>query len=387
MIDRRLVTLAVGVFINSTSIMVVIGLLNDMAEDLGMSVAALGQINTASSLIVAIGAPLLAVITSTLQRRHVLITAMTLATSGALLASFAPSFAFLIMGRMMSACAVALYTPQAISTAGLLYPADKRGKAVASVMLGLSLANVAGVPLGTWLGAAVGWRFTLLVIGIAAATIAVLMLIQVPRNLPRAPLDRHTWGEVWRDKNVVLTLAFTVIQATSQFVLLMYIAPVLRHLLALPTSSIAVLLAVFGGAGVMGNMLSVRFLDNIGARRAVVIAITFMLCAELLLSVNHGSLPMAILAMALWGVGSFTIGPAQQTRLMTMNPKLTTVSLGFNTASVYAGMALGSLLGGALIATIGIGSLNWAAIVLMAIAFVALMLGGKARGTEAGRHG
>ena len=239
MIDRRLVTLGIGVFINSTGIMVVIGLLNDMAEDLGMSVAALGQMNTASSLIVAVGAPLLAVLTSGLQRRHVLITAMTLATAGALLGSFAPSFALLTLGRMLSASAVALYTPQAITTAGLLYPPERRGQAIATVMLGMSLANVAGIPLGTWMGAAVGWRTTLLVIGLTAATIAVLMALQIPRHLPRTPLDRHTWGEVWRDKAVVLVLAFTVIQSTSQFVLLMYIAPVLRDLVGVPTATIA----------------------------------------------------------------------------------------------------------------------------------------------------
>ena len=83
--------------------------------------------------------------------------------------------------------------------------------------------------------------------------------------------------------------------------------------------------------------------------------------------------------MGLWGAGSFTIGPAQQSRLMTLNPKLTTVSLGFNTASVYAGMAIGSLIGGALIAGIGIGSLNLAAIALLLLAYVALYLGAKVR--------
>lgn len=377
MIDRRLVTLAVGVFINSTAVMVVIGLLADMAEDLGLSVPALGQINTASSLVVAIGAPLLAVFTSTLQRRHVLIAAMAMATTGALLACFSSSFTLLTLGRMLSAGAVGLYTPQAISTAALLYPPEKRGQALATVMLGMSLANVVGIPLGTWMGAAVGWRTTLLVIGVVAATVAVMMARQVPRNLPLAPLDRHTWGELWRDKPVVMVLAFTVTHGCAQFVLYMYIAPVLRELLTISTSRVALLLATFGSAGVLGNMLSVRFLDRIGALRSVVVSSTFILCALLLLAVSRGSLPLATLAMALWGIGSFTMGPAQQARLMMLNPKLATVSIGFNTAGVYAGMAFGSLFGGALIAGIGLHSLNIAAILMMVMAYGVLYLGSR----------
>lgn len=386
MIDRRLVTLAVGVFINSTGVMVVIGLLADMAEDLGLSVAALGQINTASSLVVAIGAPLLAVVTSTLQRRHVLIAAMAMSTTGALLAAFAPSFTLLTLGRMLSAGAVGLYTPQAISTAALLYPPEKRGQALATVMLGMSLANVVGIPLGTWLGAAVGWRTTLLVIGVVAATITVLMARQVPRNLPLAPLDRHSWGELWRDKPVVMVLAFTVAHGLAQFVLYMYIAPVLRELLTIPTTRVAMLLATFGAAGVLGNMLSVRFLDRIGTLRSVVISSTFILCALLLLSASRNSLTMATLAMALWGIGSFTMGPAQQARLMKLNPKLATVSIGFNTAGVYAGMAFGSLFGGILITSIGLHSLNIAAILMMVMAYGVLYIGTRSPRTVHGER-
>lgn len=383
MIDRRLVTLAVGVFINSTGVMVVIGLLADMAEDLGLSVAALGQINTASSLVVALGAPLLAVVTSTLQRRHVLIAAMTLSATGALLAAFSQSFTLLTLGRMLSAGAVGLYTPQAISTAALLYPPERRGQALATVMLGMSLANVVGIPLGTWMGAAVGWRSTLLVIGVVAAIVTALMARQVPRNLPLAPLDRHTWAELWRDKPVVMVLAFTVAHGLAQFILYMYIAPVLRELLTIPTSRVAVLLATFGAAGVLGNMLSVRFLDRIGALRSVVISSTFILCALLLLSASRDSLPMAALAMALWGIGSFTMGPAQQARLMKLNPKLATVSISFNTAGVYAGMAFGSLFGGLLIAGMGLHSLNVAAILMMIMAYAVLYIGTRMRSDAA----
>jgi predicted MFS family arabinose efflux permease len=383
MIDRRLVTLAVGVFINSTGVMVVIGLLADMAEDLGLSVAALGQINTASSLVVALGAPLLAVVTSTLQRRHVLIAAMALSATGALLAAFSQSFTLLTLGRMLSAGAVGLYTPQAISTAALLYPPERRGQALATVMLGMSLANVVGIPLGTWMGAAVGWRSTLLVIGVVAAIVTALMARQVPRNLPLAPLDRHTWAELWRDKPVVMVLAFTVAHGLAQFVLYMYIAPVLRELLTIPTTRVAMLLATFGAAGVLGNMLSVRFLDRIGALRSVVISSTFILCALLLLSVSRDSPPMATLAMALWGIGSFTMGPAQQARLMKLNPKLATVSIGFNTAGVYAGMAFGSLFGGILITSIGLHSLNIAAILMMIVAYAVLYIGTRTRSQAA----
>jgi len=379
MIDRRLVTLAVGVFINSTGVMVVIGLLADMAEDLGLSVAALGQINTASSLVVALGAPLLAVVTSTLPRRHVLIAAMTLSATGALLASFSQSFTLLTLGRMLSAGAVGLYTPQAISTAALLYPPERRGQALATVMLGMSLANVVGIPLGTWMGAAVGWRSTLLVIGVVAAIVTALMARQVPRNLPLAPLDRHTWAELWRDKAVVMVLAFTVAHGLAQFILYMYIAPVLRELLTIPTSRVAVLLATFGAAGVLGNMLSVHFLDRIGALRSVVISSTFILCSLLLLAASRDSLTMATLAMALWGIGSFTMGPAQQARLMKLNPKLATVSISFNTAGVYAGMAFGSLFGGLLIAGMGLHSLNIAAILMMIMAYAVLYIGTRMR--------
>jgi DHA1 family inner membrane transport protein len=183
-----------------------------------------------------------------------------------------------------------------------------------------------------------------------------------------------------------MVLAFTVAHGSAQFVLYMYIAPVLRDLLSIPTSRVALLLATFGSAGVLGNMLSVRFLDRIGALRSVVMSTTFILCAIVLLSVSRGSLPLAAMAMALWGIGSFNMGPAQQARLMTLNPKLVTVSIGFNTAGIYAGMAFGSLFGGALIAGIGLHSLNIAAILMMVMAYAVLYAGSRRRGPAAAQR-
>ena len=86
-----------------------------------------------------------------------------------------------------------------------------------------------------------------------------------------------------------------------------------------------------------------------------------------------------MLALALWGIGSFSVGPGQQTRLMNLNPALATVSIGFNTAGFYAGMAFGSMLGGLVIATLGVGSVNIAAIGLLAVAYAVLFLGAKVR--------
>lgn len=377
MIDRRLVTLASGIFVNSCGIIMTFGMLNDLSENLGMSVAALGQLSTVSSLVVAFGAPVFAVLTSNVQRRDVLVTAMALASAGALLAAFSPSFTLLTIGRILTGVAVALYTPQAASTAALLYPPEQRGHAVAAVMLGMSLANVAGIPLGTWLGSVLGWRATMLVIGLIALTVAILTAFQIPRNLQRATIDRRSWGKIGRDKAMVAVLAFTVISGAGQMMLLSYIAPVLRDLLAAPTTTIAMLLAVYGGAGVLGNVAAARFLDRIGPFRSVVVSTGFTLTAMIVLAFSRDSLAMAVLALALWGIGSFSVGPGQQTRLMNLNPALATVSIGFNTAGFYAGMAFGSLLGGAIIATLGIGSVNIAAIGLLVVAYGVLLLGAR----------
>jgi predicted MFS family arabinose efflux permease len=386
-IDPRLICLAFGNFAMATGMLVVPGMLNELAAGLDRPVAVAGQLTTAFALAVAFGAPLLAVATSGFDRRKLLVLA--LAALGVLQfgAAVAPGFVALLVVRFLTGLAPALYTPQAAATAALLVPPEKRGGAIAFVFLGFSIANVAGVPLGAWLGGNLGWRLAMAAVGGIAIAAAAWAWLAVPRSLPIAPLDRRAWGELARDRALVAVIALTAIQSTAQFTLFNYIAPALRDSLGATPAMIGGALAWFGLWGIAGNLAGVRAIDSVGAPRVVMAALLTMVCGIALWRPAMGSLPFTALALALWGLGCFAVNSAQQVRLVGLNPGLATAAVAFNSSAIYLGQALGAVVGGAILVKAGLVALPLASVPLfvlaIAITLFAQRLANRSRGERA----
>lgn len=368
--DPRLLALAVGNFVIATGMLVVPGMLNEMAADLDRPVTTVGQLTTAFAMAVAIGAPLLAVTTTRIDRRTLLVFALGLCAAAHVSAALAPGFLTLVAARVAAGLAAALFTPQAAATVGLLVPPEKRGGAMAFVFLGFSVGNIAGLPLGTWVGAQFGWRTTMAAVAALALVVMLWARFALPAKLAVTPLDRRAWGEIARHRALVATILVTVLSGAAQFVLFAYIAPAMQAIGATP-AVLGLSFMWFGVFGFVGNVIGARTIDRLGPPRVVLIALGLILAAFVLWPMAQASIAATFAVLALWGLGCFAANSAQQVRLVGLSLRLAPASVAFNSSAIYLGQALGAVFGALVISQVGLGGLSYAGLVVL-IAAIAM---------------
>jgi predicted MFS family arabinose efflux permease len=376
----RLWSLTLGNFAIGTGVMVVPGMLNELAADLVISHAMVGMLISAFAMMICIGGPFLASWTTAIERRKLLTASLVLYAVMHGVAALAPGYTSLLVVRILTAIGAALFTAQAAATAGLMVPAAMRGKAIGLVFLGWSIAAVVGAPLGSYLGAHIGWRPTMALVGVISALFAVAVWIQIPAKLFVAPMDRAAWKALFANTPLLLVIAVTAIQALGMFAMFSYMALLLKDFIGATPTVISLLFLCFGITGVIGNVIGARVMDRIGPMRVGVIAMSCMLVAIVAWPLSRGSLPVSVVLMLLWGFGCFAINGSQQARLVGMAPSLASASVSLNSSAIYLGQAAGAFLGGVLVSTGGTASLSYFAALPMAVAIaVSLMAGNMAQ--------
>ncbi|MCX4909262.1 MFS transporter [Streptomyces sp. NBC_00878] len=258
-----LLALAVGAFGIGTTEFVMMGLLPDVADDLNISIPTAGHLVSAYAIGVVIGAPLLAAVTARMSRRKVLIGLMVLFVMGNALSALAPDYSWLVAARFLSGLPHGAFFGVGAVVATGLVPAERKARAVSLMFLGLTIANIAGVPAATLVGQSFGWRATFLgvsVIGLAA--IASLALV-LPRDHAQAPVVGLR-GELaaLRSLPVWLALGTTVAGFGALFSAYSYITPMLTDAAGYADSSVTLLLALFGVGATIGNLVGGRLADR-----------------------------------------------------------------------------------------------------------------------------
>jgi predicted MFS family arabinose efflux permease len=349
----RLWSLTLGNFAIGTGAMIIAGMLNELTAGLHVTPAAMGVVISAFAMTICLGGPPLAGLTSRIERRPLLVACLAIYALMHLLASLVSSYEMLLLMRVLTAIGAALFTSQAAASASLMVAPEERGRAIAMVFLGWSISAVLGLPMGAWLGAHLGWRPTMALVGLLSALCAVLVWRQVPAGLHIAPMDRAAWRALARHTPLLLTVAVTAVQSAGQFTVLSYMALLLRDSLSASATLISLMFACFGIAGVSGNLLGMRFVDRLGAARVVLLAMACMAAAHALWPLATGSTALTAALIALWGLGCFSVNGMQQARLVSLAPGLASASVALNSSAIYLGQAIGALTGGALIAAGG----------------------------------
>jgi predicted MFS family arabinose efflux permease len=369
-----LIALCFGNFIIGTGTLIVAGMLPQLAEGLGVSVPIAGQLVTAFAAAVCLGAPLLAGVTSRLDRRALLVAMQLVFVAGHLGAALVSSFWPMLAVRVLTSVGAALFTAQAASAAALLVPAEARGRAIAFVFLGWSIASVAGLPLGSYVSAVWGWRagFGLVAAGAAFGAAAVWLLL--PRGLRVEPVTSAMWRSILRDPALMASVGVTALFAGAGFALFAYFVPAARSYLGASPELVSGLLAVFGIAGLAGNMLAVRYMDRLGAANVAMLCLFSMLAAQLLWPWSQGSVTLVALVMVGCGLGVFACNSAQQTRLAAIAPAAASVSIALNSSAIYLGQALGPAAGGVLIAHVP-GNAGYALIAAISVPLLLAAIG------------
>jgi len=377
-LPRVLWPLLYGNFVIGAGVMVVAATLSDISADFSVTPASAGQLITAGGVVMCLGAPLLAALAAGWDRRALL--ALALAWYAALHAAcaLAPGLGSLLPLRAAGMVSAAVFTPQAAACVGLLVPAHHRGRAIAFIFLGWSLASVVGMPLGAYIGGLFGWRAAFVMVAAFSAIGAAWVWRAMPAGVRPPAMSRQAWAQVLQSRPLLLCIVVTLLYSVGQFVVFAYFAPYFRQVLGADPVALSLLLMWFGAFGLAGNVVASRHMDRIGADRAVAISLAAM-AASLLAWPLGTSLALAALVMVPWALGCFAANSAQQARLLALGPSVAAGSIALNTSAIYAGQAIGAGGGGWLLERFGYPSLHWAGFAGLAAALAASVGVGRLR--------
>jgi predicted MFS family arabinose efflux permease len=362
-----------GNFVIGTGVMVVPGTLNEVSEDLAVSVATAGQLISAGALLMCVGAPLLAALVAGWDRRRLLALSMLWYAALHVACALAPGFVSLLVLRVLALVPPAIFTPQAAASLGLLVPASQRGRAITFIFLGWSLASVLGMPVSALVGGTFGWRSAFAMVALLSVASAAWVWRALPDDVKPPALSLAAWQETFRSPALMTGVAVTVLSAAGQFVLFSYFAPYYKQRLGLSAGELSLLFMWFGAFGLLGNLLMAHHIDRIGAARSVMIGLA-LIAASMLVFPLGSTLLLAAVVSVPWALGCFAANSAQQARLVAIAPALASATVALNSSGMYAGQAIGAASGGWLIARGGMESLHWAGLVGLLASMVASAL-------------
>ena len=361
-----------GNFVTGCGIMVVPGTLNDLAQSLQISIALAGQLFAIGAAAVCFGAPLLAGWVSGFDRRKLLALSLLGYAVGHALCAAMPSYAALLPLRAVTMLGAAVFTPQAGAAIGYMSPPEQRGRAIAFIFLGWSMASVLGLPMANWIGETFGWRYAFSVIALLSLVAAGWVYAVMPSGVRPAAISLAAWKDAFKTPSLMAIVAVTFLFGAGQFTLFAYFTPYFRDVLHASTNQSSLLLVLFGIFGVIGNLALARFIDRTGAHVAATAMVCLMALSFLIWPFASGVVGIG-LATIPWAFGCFSSNSAQQARLSAAAPALASALLALNTSAIYLGQAAGASSGGWLIAHLGYAALSWVGLVWL-IACIATSL-------------
>ncbi|MFG2350037.1 MFS transporter [Streptomyces phaeochromogenes] len=341
-----LLALAVGAFGIGTTEFVMMGLLPDVADDLGISIPTAGHLVSAYAIGVVIGAPLLAAVTARMSRRKVLIGLMVLFVVGNTLSAFAPDHHSLLAARFLSGLPHGAFFGVGAVVATGLVPAERKARAVSMMFLGLTVANIAGVPAATLVGQNFGWRATFLGVSVIGLVAIASLALVLPRDGSHAPAAGLR-GELAALKSlpVWLALGTTVAGFGALFSAYSYITPMLTDSAGYADSSVTLLLALFGVGATIGNLLGGRLADR-SMRGTLFGGLVSLVAVLALFPVLMGTAWSAALAVVLLGMAAFVTSSPLLLMVMEKASSAPSLASSANQAAFNLANAGGAWIGG-----------------------------------------
>ncbi len=335
-------------FCIGTAEFVVMGLLPDIARDLSVSIPLAGQLVTAYALGVVIGAPILAALTANQPRKRVLIMMVGVFIVGNFISALSPSYWLLVVARVLAAFAHGtLFGVGAVVAAGMV-PVNRQASAIGLMFLGLTLANILGVPLGTLVGQTFGWRATFGVITVLGLVALVPVYWLVPEIAARRSEGMRRELSVLRQGDVLLAIATTIIASASTFTLFTYIVPLLQTVTGFTPSNVTLILFMIGIALTIGITLGGKFSDR-GAMRAMITMLAVLVVSLAAVSLVAHSKVATLIVIFIWAMAAFGVVPGLQSRVVDKASHAPNLASTLNIGAFNLGNAGGAFLGGVII--------------------------------------
>jgi MFS transporter, DHA1 family, inner membrane transport protein len=375
-------SLMFGNIVTGCSVLAPAGMLIELSSDLGVTVRDAGLLITFGAVMLCIGSPLTAWLTSRIDRRTLLTATLAVLAATNAASALAPDYASLLVIRLFMLAVGVLYTPQAAGTAALIVSPEKRGSTIAYIFLGWSLAAAVGLPLITFVASHYGWRAVYAGIGAIGCLSFLLLAWRLPGGLVGARVDLKTWTDVARNRMIVLLLLITTVQMSGQFVVFTFMGPLLTKLTLAGPNEVGLVFALYGIFGFIGIAIATRFVDSWGPYKTSLLFTILMLAGITGWALSAGIYPLMAGSVTLWGLGFASTNSMQQVRLVAAAPALASASVSLNTSVLYIGQAVGSAIGGVLYARDLLYGAGYVAMGFVALALIAVIYSGRLSGAK-----
>ncbi|MBM7568559.1 MFS transporter [Paenibacillus sacheonensis] len=343
-----LLSLTLGAFAIGMTEFVIMGILPNVADDLHVSISAAGQLITMYALGVAVGAPILTVLTHKIPQKQLLCFLMGLFILGNAISVFAPSYAVLMGARLLTALTHGTFFGVGAVIASSLVAPDKRAGAVSMMMAGVTISNIIGVPLGTFIGQHMGWRASFAAIALMGVITLIAIVLLIPKLKKETPVSISKQVTALANPRLLLFLLIAVLGNAGLFTIFTYITPLMVEISGFAEHSVTWILVLFGFGVTIGNIFGGKLAD--WKLMPTVLGLYAAIC--IILAVFTFTVHNQIAAVAtvfLWGTATFAVFPGMQVRIMSLAKSAPALASTTSHSAGNLGNAVGAFIGGTVI--------------------------------------
>jgi DHA1 family putative efflux transporter-like MFS transporter len=370
----KIYVLAIVSFLVGTSEFVIAGILDMVASDVGVSVAAAGQLITVYSLAYALGTPILIALTARMDRRKLMLSALALFFAGNLVTVTTTGYGMLIGARIILAIGTGVFMVVALTVAAKIAHPGKQGSAIATVLLGFNLALILGVPLGRVIAGSYDWKLIFTGIGVLSLIAMFVLLLTIPKSEGEAPVPIREQLSLLKTPRISVSLSISFFWILGYTILYTYITPFLLTITGMSERMVSIGLFAFGLASLLGSQVGGYGADKWGIPRTMIGGLLFHSGILFLLTAFSHSSMLVLPLLMLWSFFAWSTGPVQQVYLIGMAPKASGIILSLNTSIVQLGMAVGAVIGGIIVESKSLTAVGWLGGVGVAIGLIPAIL-------------
>ena len=359
-----LIGMTIAAFIFNTSEFMPIGLLTDIAQTFHITQTTAGTMITIYSWAVMLLSLPLMILASKYSYKKILLTTLFLFALGQGISAIAFSFPLLIIGRLVVACAHAIFWSIASVVAVRLVHEDKREFAMSMIVTGTSVAMIVGLPLGRMIGLLIGWRITFLMVGIISVLLLIFQTIYLPKLQTTQAFTLNELPDLLKNKQLITIYGISLLFASAYYTAYSYIEPFLAQVAKLSNNSITLVLSLFGVAGIGGSYLFSKFY-NLNRKRFILISLFCLTIVLFVLKPSTASIITLLLICVVWGMSStaFNVACQSETILVT-NEQTSSIAMSIFSGIFNLGVGLGSFIGGQTINILNIQSIGYIASII-----------------------
>lgn len=346
--NLALLALLISTFAIGTTEFIIMGILPQVSNDLNVSISATGLLVSGYAIGVAVGAPLLTILSVKVPRKKLLLGLMIFFVVGNGLCAIAPNYPFLLVARIIAAFSHGTFFGVGAVVASKLVPPEKKTQAVAMIFTGVSLANIVGVPLGTFIGQSLGWRFSFGIVCLLGTISVFGIALLVPKISNSDAPNFSKEMTVLKDPQVLLTLLMTILSFVGVFATFTFIAPILTEITGFSESMLTPILLLYGVGLTIGNTVAARLSDWKPMPTLVAMLLLLSIVMGAFSITSHNQMA-AVITIFIWGFASFGHVPGFQTRVIEKAKAAPNLASSLNISAFNSGIAIGAYLGGVII--------------------------------------